>query len=34
LKFGDGRVAGCDLVPADLIESRSGGIFVPSAPVL
>src|SRR6266498_131777 len=34
LKFGGGRVAECDLVPADLIESRSGGIFVPSAPVL
>ena len=34
LKFGDGRVAGCDLVPLGAIQSRSASLFVLSGAVL
>jgi hypothetical protein len=34
LKFGDRRVAGCDLVLPGAIQSRSAGFFVPSGAVL
>jgi YceI-like domain len=34
LKFGDGRVAGCDLASSGAIQSRSSGIFMASGPIL
>ncbi len=34
LKFGDGHVAGCDLVPSGAIQSWSAGAFVSSVAVL